>query len=225
MGLNNSFGKTDGYKIVSSSGFAAGTLVHVKGGTKPIEQIRVGDEVLSKSVSDGRQEYKRVLRLFVYKPETIMEAGYVLSEKPNYIYTIVTSLNHMFWVVDDGWTAAKRLPFGPNAFGKRVELADGRYVEVGWSNNIYISNTPNVGWRPSYMGDVCRPGALWDYVNHPLISTEVMALEEIQEFELDDPYLKLPVYNQEVEDFHTYYVGEHGVLVHGDARVVKSKAG
>ena len=26
--------------------------------------------------------------------------------------------------------------------------------------------------------------------------------------------LKLPVYNLEVEDFHTYYVGEYGVWVH-----------
>lgn len=224
MGLKNLFSKTGDDKLVSSSGFAAGTLVHVKGGTKPIEQIKVGDEVLSKSVNDGRQEYKRVLRTFVHEHETVMETGYVLPEKPNYIYTIATSLNHIFWVVDDGWIAAKRLPFGPNAFGRMVELADGRHVEIGWSNNIYISETPNVGWIPSYMGDVCRPGALWDYVNDRLVSTEVMALEEIQEFELDDPYLKLPVYNLEVEDFQTYYVGEHGVLVHGDTSVVQSKA-
>jgi hypothetical protein len=30
----------------------------------------------------------------------------------------------------------------------------------------------------------------------------------------EELYLHLPVYNLEVEDFHTYYVGEHGIWVH-----------
>ena len=29
-----------------------------------------------------------------------------------------------------------------------------------------------------------------------------------------DLHLHLPVYNLEVEDFHTYYAGKHGVWVH-----------
>lgn len=43
-----------------------------------------------------------------------------------------------------------------------------------------------------------------------------MFLQAIQDYEMQDPYLKLPVYNLEVEDFHTYYVGEHGVWVHNE---------
>ena len=39
----------------------------------------------------------------------------------------------------------------------------------------------------------------------------------------DDPYFRTTVYNFEVEDFHTYYVGPNGVWVHniGCDRAVK----
>jgi hypothetical protein len=42
--------------------FAAGTLVHTKEGLVPIEQIKVGDWVLSKPENRGEQAYKRVLK-------------------------------------------------------------------------------------------------------------------------------------------------------------------
>ncbi len=35
--------------------------------------------------------------------------------------------------------------------------------------------------------------------------------------ESEDPRLKTRVYNIEVEDFHTYYVGKHGGWVHNGA--------
>jgi hypothetical protein len=74
------------------------------------------------------------------------------------------------------------------------------------------------------MGDLQRPGYLWDYVNHKLAATDVMAIQAIQDFaaEYDHPvyetpeefFLKLPVYTLEVADFYTYYVGKLGVWVH-----------
>ena len=48
------------------SGFVAGTLIHTDKGLVPIEQILVGDIVLSRSenVSDASNEYKQVLKTF-----------------------------------------------------------------------------------------------------------------------------------------------------------------
>jgi len=50
--------------IQKESGFVAGTLVHTDKGLVPIDQLKFGDMVLSRSEHDpdGPNEYKRVLR-------------------------------------------------------------------------------------------------------------------------------------------------------------------
>ena len=80
-----------------------------------------------------------------------------------------------------------------------------------------------MGWIPTDMGATDSVGALWDYEARTLINGEVLALDAIRETYRDlgdreaiDPalFFKAPVYHLEVEDFHTYYVGEHGLGVH-----------
>ncbi len=213
----------------ASACFAAGTLVHTQTGLVPIEQIKVGDMVLSKPESgEGEQAYKRVTRTFAHEPQTVMDVAFMLPGT-NTGGRVIATLNHPFWVAegacrtDKGWVAADRLP-GEVADGSKFELRDGTLVLIRGCGKIYISDQPGVGWRPSHTGDPQRPGFLWDYVNHKLIATKVMALKAIQEFAWEHQHpvydmpkkflLKLPVYNLEVEDFHTYYVGEDGVWVH-----------
>lgn len=64
-------------KRAQQSGFVAGTLVHTKDGLKPIQEIKVGDLVLSKPVlskpEDGTGEptYKPVLKTFVHEEKQI----------------------------------------------------------------------------------------------------------------------------------------------------------
>ena len=92
------------------------------------------------------------------------------------------------------------------------------------TTDIYISDQPGVGWNSNSSGDVEAYGALWDYVNHRLVDSKVESLQAIQDHSSfkyaqlhdmpEELYLHLPVYNLEVEDFHTYYVGQHGVWVH-----------
>jgi len=199
-----------------AAGIAAGTLVHTEEGLVPIEKVKVGDWVLSKPENGGEQAYKRVLQTFAYEPKRVMKVGYVLPTDVNRAYPLNVTLNHPFYVTGKGWTAANDLPQGFNADGSKFELSDGSQALVRASGQIYISDQPSVGWFPSHMSDPERPGSLWDYVNHKLVATNVMALQAIQDYEMQDPYLKLPVYNLEVEDFHTYYVGEHGVWIHNE---------
>lgn len=51
-------------QAIRLSGFVAGTLVHAKDGILPIEQIKVGDWVLSRPPDRGENACKRVLRTF-----------------------------------------------------------------------------------------------------------------------------------------------------------------
>jgi len=203
--------------------FAAGTLVHTKEGSVPIEQIKVGDYVLSKPESgEGEQAYKRVTQVFAHKPTRVIRMNYIPDESQQIAHNITTTLNHPFWVTGKGWTKAQDLKGTESGKGQKLELCDGRKVPVFNNANIYISDQSGVGWLSSTSdGLTSRPGALWDFLNHRLVATQVAPLKDFKDIienELEDNtnafYLKLPVYNLEVEDFHTYYVGKHGVWVH-----------
>jgi Bacterial Ig domain/Pretoxin HINT domain/Bacterial cadherin-like domain len=198
--------------------FAAGTLVHTKEGLVPIEQIKVGDWVLSKPENGGDQAYKRVLQTFAHAPERVVRLGYYIpANKPDKygsnIGIINCTLNHPFWVKELGWTAADELR---NHGRKTVQFEDMDGADIAFSTltNVYVSDQPNVGWIPLRGNQADSIGALWDYAEHKLVNGNALALDLIAAYEHPDPFLKLPVYNLEVEDFHTYYVGEHGIWVH-----------
>ena len=205
--------------------FAAGTLVHTKEGLKPIEQIQVGDWVLSKPENGGEQAYKQVLKKFEYPPERIVDLNYTLpgqdraSGKPIQLRRISVTRNHPFWTKEQGWTAVSELQDYETTF----EDKSGQPIGFATLRNVYISEQPHVGWKPNHMGATDCFGALWNYNTHTLVNAEVLALEAVQDTyrelgdrEAIDPdlFFKAPVYNLEVEDFHTYYVGEHGIWVH-----------
>ncbi len=206
----------------NNSGFIAGTLIHTETGLKPIEQIQVGDFVLSKSET-GEQAYKCVLQTFTHPPKRFIQVNYSFDDARDIAYPINTTMNHPFWVIDKGWTLAEDLNcFSPK---NKLELCDNRQVTLEAKNDVYVSEQPGVGWTPCHTDDTSQPGDLWDFVNHRLVATRVPALEKIQYNRYFDPsyrhhhthFLKLPVYNLEVEDFHTYYVGKHGVWVHNQS--------
>ncbi|WP_310484914.1 polymorphic toxin-type HINT domain-containing protein, partial [Chamaesiphon sp. VAR_48_metabat_403] len=86
--------------------FVAGTEIQTINGTKNIEDIHVGDWVLSDDPNTvGEIEYKQVLQTFV-KDTTNLVDIYIDGEK------ITTTEEHPFWVPDVGWVAAKDLHAG-----------------------------------------------------------------------------------------------------------------
>ena len=133
----------------------AGTLISTINGFKKIEDIQVGDVVLSKDETSGKIVYKKVTELFYHEVDTLFEIRLSNGE------IIETTWNHPFYIENRGWTEAKDLKRGD-----RSVLADGS-------------------------------------------SMEILSVEQEYRDEL--------VYNFEVDENHTYYVGESGVLVHNDA--------
>lgn len=201
-------------------GFAKGTLVHTKEGLKPIEQIQVGDWVLSKPENGGEQAYKRVLKTFAHEPQRIVEVRYTvpskdLSREARTGFPVMSTLNHPFWTKEEGWTAPSHMQHnGIGAF--HFQDTDGSDIEFWSIKNIYLSDQPNVGWTSNSKPEniSVNKGSLWDYAEHRLVAASEFPPDDIAEGERPDPYFKAPVYNLEVEDFHTYYVGEHGIWVH-----------
>jgi RHS repeat-associated protein len=74
--------------------FAAGTKVHTDHGDVPIERIRVGDMVLSRNRTTGKQEYKRVTALTAQHRDKLIELRVEGETEP-----LRPSVNHPFWVL------------------------------------------------------------------------------------------------------------------------------
>ncbi|MDQ0418942.1 hypothetical protein J2Z48_003147, partial [Croceifilum oryzae] len=85
--------------------FVAGTRIETEDGQKPIEEIDIGDKVLSKNEETGEIAYKEVEWLFHREVDEIYEI-HIGGE------VIQTTDEHPFWVVGEGWVRAKDLRKG-----------------------------------------------------------------------------------------------------------------
>ncbi|WP_155988634.1 S8 family serine peptidase [Paenibacillus massiliensis] len=85
--------------------FAPGTPVHTDKGMVPIEDIQVGDMVLSKNDQTGEQAYKRVSYTF---DKQVNELYHIRADGA----TISATYNHPFWIKGKGWKLAEELVVG-----------------------------------------------------------------------------------------------------------------
>ena len=133
--------------------FVAGTLVTTEDGQEPIEEIEVGDKVLSEDETTGEVAVKTVTETYINETDELIHIcvnGETISATPT----------HPFYVDKLGWTLARSL-----RAGDVLVLSNGELVTVEW-------------------------------VQHEILESPIK------------------VYNFEVEDFHTYFVGENGIFVH-----------
>lgn len=195
--------------------FPKGTLVHTQNGLVPIEQIKVGDLVLSKHESgEGEQAYKPVTRVFEHAPTKVVKVSYVEdTEKPTYGGTVFSTLEHPFWVDGVGWTAARYLGGLPELAS--VPLHNTKRVCIQGVRHVVAISRPNIAWVCSSGNIIDEIGIEWDFETNTLHQEDVYLEEDLRYPESfhDDP-MKVPVWNLEVEDFHTYYVGKDGLWVH-----------
>lgn len=225
--------------------FVAGTLVHTDKGLVPIEQIKVGDMVLSKP-EDGTGEaaYKPVVKTVEFEDKEI----YVLPvrpfperEEPFEISWLLVTPNHPFWYVGQAEfcfdTGEQTLPNKENGRWIRadeltypcvIELKDGQLAVVrGRCHPLFQSAQNNVAWLQGH-GATETPwrddtGFMLNLNENFCPTYHSMRIENANWDSTFDgvlnedgsyPIFKHKVYNFEVADFHTYYVGEHGVWVH-----------
>lgn len=200
--------------------FAGGTLVHTKNGLVPIEQIQVGDWVLSKHESgEGERKYKRVTKTFVHEDRQVIRVafgGKQADGSTRYHFFIVTP-EHPIWVQGKGWKPAEKLKLSLPLM--KTEFVVDESPNIYGNTRLFVTDKPDIAWVPStnVSSDLGRFGC---HINvHTL---EMVADHVALDFESvrktgrvkQEHLFRTTVYNIEVEDFHTYYVGKAGVWVH-----------
>ena len=137
--------------------FVAGTLVHTKEGLRPIEEIKVGDYVLSKAESgEGELAYKRVTRAYEFDDKEIWYIPFSVRENrfkgvPDLDGELFVTGDHPFWVADveyehlkahkNTWVKAEGL-----RDGMLLLLADGRLVSGGYGNKLICMQFSELAW-------------------------------------------------------------------------------
>jgi hypothetical protein len=226
-------------------GFVAGTLLHTKGGVQPIEDVKVGELVLSHPIVGGNQEYKRVVSIGQREQKAVSRLRCFMeqSDGGKEERLIVTS-QHTFFVSghnteDVGGTFEQDLKKRTGwrevwalEYGALLKLASGKLIRVGSIDPIWITRTEGVGWI-----DHSRWNEIGNRIDFRSQRYEETFCNFTADFNTTDGFCdrydddeiaddwayKCDVYNLEVEDFHTYYVGELGILVHdGSCAIVES---
>ena len=220
--------------------FAAGTLVHTQDGLKPIEDIKVGDMVLSKHESgEGERAYKRVTKTFVHEDREVLfiSVGGMQPSGQRYFTNVLVTPEHPIWVQGKGWKEASKVKktFPPTF----VEVLSDITPRIVGHTRTYKSNREGFAWTPGvdkmeFMGrgieiDIKNftAGRFTDERYFPPIGDEAPYYDESVPFNkrMTEPHrCKTTVYNIEVEDFHTYYVTADGIWVHNKNITFKNPA-
>jgi hypothetical protein len=114
--------------------FVAGTSVATPDGAVAIEDLDVGDLVLSRDPDTGKQDYKQVLRRFVTPDRSVLSIH--LRNAQAVDSTIEVTGEHPFWVTERGWVVARALHPGDllststSDVLEVVESAEGRRATV-----------------------------------------------------------------------------------------------
>ncbi|TGL73785.1 TIGR04388 family protein [Leptospira yasudae] len=219
----------DGNKMVDKQGvfhsdtcFVAGTQVHTSNGLKSIETIVVGDIVQSWNEKTGAFEKKRVTELFVHE---VPQLFYLELDGEEELHT---TWNHPFRrkVISSG---DKVPPFDPRGIERKFKTHEHLLQPIGRIVSLIGSpNEPQSAVEEIPLSTKSNSG----FSDVTLSKTVYSEWTKVEDLKLRDQVLKsdgswgtvtgiyyynvepTQVYNLEVEDNHTYVVGEAGYVVH-----------
>lgn len=259
------------------SGFTAGTLVHTETGLVPIEQLKIGDKVLSNAANgSGELIYKAItntmitenISVWLLELSVAVDSSLPIKERIRLrelsdcqpLTRLLITENHPLWIESSKWTQAKKVRSQDVLINKDLikysaESGNNPYDTTSLSK-IYKTDKVNIGFVPKFdedspaqygslidltTGAEIKNGVTYQAVTDKLYEYdkewEQRLLEQTPEDEREhaeffgfrqgewkDPNtidwaegegpLTMTVYNIEVEDTHTYFVGETGIWVH-----------
>lgn len=207
-------------------GFGVGTLVWTDKGQVPIEQLKVGDMVLSQDEATGERAYKSIARTFVHHNQPICRLHYQTADDDQ--RQVYITANHPIWVFDErknkgSWVEAGAM----DQFDELVLSSGVSTFAIGWSEAYRWTQKPIEGWSKDFwLFDT------WNNKSFTPLMAEGYHLDDDRQIPLIDGYLEgdsaeqIPyttdVHNIEVADFHTYFVDDLGLWVRDKDRGVNS---
>ncbi len=135
--------------------FAAGTVVRTLDGSRPIETLKVGDQVLSQDVTTGALSFQPILVVHHNVPARTLKVTLDNGE------AIVASIYHRFWRAGQGWAQARELnPRDPlrtlGGLTRVVSVTPGK-VEPVFNLDVAESRTFFVGDHGALVHDNTLP--------------------------------------------------------------------
>lgn len=229
--------------------FPAGTRILTDQGLVPIQDIKVGDMVLSKPESGkGELCYKPVIRTVSYENQEVwdlwyfeIEANTNLAElnknkllrlsREGKLNGIAVTANHLFWVKDIGWTRLDKLKNSQILRTHDVEI----FALVLMVNPLRKTTLLNVAgsYHVRNILDTGRKGFDIDDVEYfDLCEYDETGLYRILGSDAPSPFnvnnqevhvltgtFRQKVYNFNVADNQTYFITEKGLWVHNTSCV------
>ena len=232
--------------------FPAGTLVHTDKGLVPIQNIKVGDMVLSRPEWGGKNaptEYKRVTRAFCSGEDLIYRLLYV-DHDVEYsdgerlkVKTLFVSENHPIWVESrKEWVPVCNIDDYEStlsSFDSKKEFSVVSVYPILKVEKHLIQINKNALFDLSKVG-FCSRNEMWPDLDMVIVDSATGL--KVGSYDIDSSYdarhdyntlsieeteylwnfrggvatLSTQVFNLEVEEYHTYFVGEDGIWVHND---------
>lgn len=135
--------------------FAAGTPVLTTTGPRPIETLRVGDQVLSQDVTTGGLSYEPILAVHHNPPDATLRVALANGDE------VIASRFHRFWVAGRGWSMARDLSTGDllrSLSGpERITAIDTAPVQPVYNLDVAHSRTYFVGRSSMLVHDNTLP--------------------------------------------------------------------
>lgn len=192
--------------------FVAGTPIHTIKGLVPIEQIKVGDLVLSKPENGGELAYKPVTRTFVTHEQRVLAIPVMTRKKPEKDRSLqdryrasrmlIMTPEHPLRTVLDGWMPAEDL-----ARGECLVLSNGDYAEVtDDAGQVLRTTNPQQGIHATEDDFNYGWGQLIDFSCYPAVDFSQFDAPFCDDYGREE--MLHTVYNFEVADYHTYFVGD-----------------
>ena len=136
-------------KIPGCNSFIGETLVHTETGLKAIEDIEIGEKVLSFAEWDGSQFYSPVDDVFTGEREyELVQITFADGD------SLETTLGHPFWIKGNGWRTANLLQVGDlvqiaeSGYREITELERSSRIEQVYNLSVAKSNTFYVDEEP-----------------------------------------------------------------------------
>ena len=201
-------------EVIYKTCFAAGTLVHTQDGLVPIEKLQVGTPVLTQPEQGGERTYRRVLNKVSHLDQAVY-AVQVRTLADDTLTTLIATGTHPFWVseplaAEEHWLAAACLQAGMT-----LQLANGAAAAVEAVAPLRHTQYPQWGLATDEQSGQAMLFDLTGASPQLIEPSQAAALSTDHTWHLGELY-QTTVYNFEVDECHTYYVGEQGVWVHNN---------